>query len=337
MNSSVNNNSIDKAMFVHKEYSEFENYSKNDKNLFKKIEKIYNTKKFYTLLWNLERVDKKKEYIKIIYHYIYNILKKENYLVNQFNKKEKKFFNNLKDYGYNITYEIYINTLKFNKTNPKISVIITKTSENFNEECLSKLIQQTFKNFEIIFINDNLSENILKRIKKFEEKDERVHIFNNINKNLTKKRNFAIKKSKGNYLIFLNLNDCFENSMIEELFTKIILNDDEIVIFNSNEFEIENNKRKIIKEKNFLIFDNKFLKNSFTIFDIKKGFYNLLFLYPFDKIIKKEFIENLMNKKKLLNFDDLNFITSIVFEANKISFLDKVLINHRIEKNFEFK
>ena len=85
--------------------------------------------------------------------------------------------------------------------------------------------------------------------------------------------------------------------MIEELFTKIILNDDEIVIFNSNEFEIENNKRKIIKEKNFLIFDNKFSKNSFTIFDIKKGFFNLLFLYPFDKIIKKEFIENLMNKK----------------------------------------
>jgi hypothetical protein len=122
--------------------------------------------------------------------------------------------------------------------------------------------------------------------------------------------------------------------MIEELFTKIILNDDEIVIFNSNEFEIKNNKRKIIKEKNLLILDNKFVKNSFTIFDIKKGFFNLLFLYPFDKIIKKEFIENLINKKKLfLNFDDLNFIISIVFEANKISFLDKVLINHRIEKN----
>ena len=95
----------------------------------------------------MERVDKKKEYIKIIYHYIYNILKNENYLVNQFNKKEKKFFNNLRDYGYKITYEIYINSLKFNKTNPKISVIITKTSENFNAECLSSLIQQTFKNF----------------------------------------------------------------------------------------------------------------------------------------------------------------------------------------------
>ena len=61
--------------------------------------------------------------------------------------------------------------------------------------------------------------------------------------------------------------------MIEDLFTKIILNDDEIVIFNSNEFEIENNKKKIIKEKNFLIFDNKFLKNSFYNFLYKERFF----------------------------------------------------------------
>ena len=242
LNSSVYNNSIDKAMFVHKEYSEFENYSKNDKNLLKKIEKIYNTKKFYTLLWNLGRVDKKKEYIKIFYHYIYNILKNENYLVNLFNIKEKKFLKNLRHYGYKITYEIYINTLKFNKTNPKISVIILKNSENF--DCLNNLIQQTFKNFEIIFINDNSSENILKNIKKFEEKDERIHIFNINNKNLTKKRNFAIKKSKGNYLIFLNLNDSFNNSMMEELFTKIILK-----MMKSLFLILMNLKSKIIKEK----------------------------------------------------------------------------------------
>ena len=43
-------------------------------------------------------------------------------------------------------------------------------------------------------------------IKKFEVKDERIHIFKKNNKNLTK-RNFAIKKSKGNYLIFLNLKE----------------------------------------------------------------------------------------------------------------------------------
>ena len=142
LNSSIYNNSIEKAMFVHKEYSEFEKYSKSDLNSFKKIEKIYNTKKFYTLLWNLDRVDKKKEYINIIYQNIYNILKNKNYLVNQFNKKEKNFFNYLRDYGDKITYEVYINTLNYNETNPKISVIIF--SGKFIEECLKCLIQTNF-------------------------------------------------------------------------------------------------------------------------------------------------------------------------------------------------
>ena len=124
-------------------------------------------------------------------------------MVNQFNKKEKKFFNNLRDYGYKITYEIYINTLNFNKTNPKISVIISKISENFNEECLNSLIQQTFKNFEIIFINDKVKIYII--IKKF-VKDERIHIFDKNNKKFNKKK-FCNKKTKGNYLIFLNLKE----------------------------------------------------------------------------------------------------------------------------------
>ena len=332
LNSSVNNNSIEKAMFVHKEYSEFEKYSKSDLNSFKKIEKIYNTKYFYTLLWNLDRVDKKEEYIHIIYKNIYNILKNKNYLVNQFNNKEKNFFNYLLDYGDKITYEVYINTLNYNKTNPKISVIIFNSGK-YIEDCLNSLIQQTFKNFEIIFINDGSSENILKILKNFEEKDERIHIFNQNETNVEKKRNFALKKIKGEYLIFLNSNDIFDYSMIEELFLKIIQNDDEIVIFNSNEFEIEKNGKKIIREKNFQNFEKKFKNNTFTIFDMKKDSFNLLFLYPFDKIFKKNFIENLINKKKLfLNFDHLNFIVSIVFEAKKISFLDKILINHRIEK-----
>ena len=53
---------------------------------------------------------------------------------------------------------------------------------------------------------------------------------------IKKKRNFTIKKSKGIYLLFLYLNECYKNSIFEELFT--FYNDNEFVIFNSNEFEI---------------------------------------------------------------------------------------------------
>ena len=252
LNSSINNNSIEKAVFVHNEYSEFEKYIKSDINSFNKIEKIYNTKKIYSLFWNLERVDKKKKYIKLIYQNIYKILKSKNYLVNQFNNKEKNFLNFLQDYGYEITYEIYKNTLNYNKTNPKISIIILSyNSKNNITECLNSLINQTFKNFEIICVDDGSTNNYSEILKEFEKKDERVRIINQNDENLKKKRNFEIKESKGDYIIFLNSYDVFDNSMVEELYAKIRGNDDEIVICNSNEFKNVNGKIKITK-KNIL-------------------------------------------------------------------------------------
>ena len=91
LNSSINNNSIEKAMFILKEFSEFEKFIKTDINSFIKIEKIYNTKKFHSLFWNLERIDNKKEFIKIIYQQIYKIVKKKIiYLIKSL--EMKKFF-----------------------------------------------------------------------------------------------------------------------------------------------------------------------------------------------------------------------------------------------------
>lgn len=72
---------------------------------------------------------------------------------------------------------------------------------------------------------------------------KRIHIFKQNKKNIEKKRKFILKKIKGEYLMILNSNDFFKKSMIEELFIKIKENDDEIVIFNSNEFKIENDKK----------------------------------------------------------------------------------------------
>ena len=59
--------------------------------------------------------------------------------------------------------------------NSQISVIIPiYNCEKYIKECLSSLIKQTFKNFEIICINDGSNDNTLKILKKFEAKDEEL-------------------------------------------------------------------------------------------------------------------------------------------------------------------
>ena len=58
-NSSVNNNTLNKVIFAHIELNEIEKFIKKDVKLYNKNQRYFNTKKIMTLLWNLNRVDKK--------------------------------------------------------------------------------------------------------------------------------------------------------------------------------------------------------------------------------------------------------------------------------------
>ena len=328
-NSSVNNNTLNKVIFAHIELNEIEKFIKKDVKLYNKNQRYFNTKKIMTLLWNLNRVDKKKQYNKILYKEIYEILKSDNYIHEQFNNFEINFLNHLKNNGEERTSEIFLYSPK--EKNPQISVIIPiYNCEKYIKECLSSLIKQTFKNFEIICINDGSNDDTLKILKKFEAKDERINIFNQNNSGPGIARNVGMKKSKGEYLMFLDSDDIFKKTMLEELYIKIKENDSDIVICNSQNFEKKKWWKKFY-EKNYLINDNIIKQKTFSSLDIEKDFFNLFIWWPWDKLFKRKYIENLgIEYQNLKSSEDLFFVAASVIAAKKISYLDKILINHRI-------
>ena len=328
-NSSINNNTLNKVIFTHIELNEIEKFIKKDIKLYNKNQRYFNTKKIMTLLWNLNRVDKKKQYNKILYKEIYEILKSDNYIHEQFNNFEINFLNHLKNNGEVRTSEIFLYSPK--EKNPQISVIIPiYNCEKYIKECLSSLIKQTFKNFEIICVNDGSNDDTLKILKKFEAKDERIIIFNQNNSGPGIARNIGMKKSKGEYLIFLDSDDIFKKTMLEELYIKIKENDSDVVICNSQNFEKKKWWKKFY-EKNYLINNNIIKQKTFTSLDIEKDFFNLFIWWPWDKLFKRKYIENLgIEYQNLKSSEDLFFVAASVIAAKKISYLDKILINHRI-------
>ena len=282
---------------------------------------------------NLNLIENKKEYFKFLFKEIYDILKKDNYLHNKFNNLELRFFNYSLNYDEEIVFDIFINIKKYNKKHPKISIIIPiYNSEDFIEECLNSLLNQTFKNFEIICVNDGSKDNTLKILEEFEKKDERIHIITQNNLGAGIARNVGMKISKGEYLIFLDSDDIFNETMLEELYAKIKGNNLEIVICNSKNFYTFNNK-KYYYDKIYSFSDEQLiiLNKTFSSLDIKKDFFNLFIWWPWDKIFKKKYIENLgIEFQNLKSTNDLFFICSAVISSNKITFLDKVFINHRV-------
>lgn len=99
--------------------------------------------------------------------------------------------------------------------NKKISIIIPiYNAELYINRCLDSLINQTYRNIEIICVNDGSIDNSLKILEEY-NKDERIKIINKENKGVSSARNLGIKESSGDIITFIDVDDWIECDYIE--------------------------------------------------------------------------------------------------------------------------
>jgi glycosyltransferase involved in cell wall biosynthesis len=95
--------------------------------------------------------------------------------------------------------------------------LATYNVESFIEESISSIINQTFKDFELICIDDGSKDNTLKVLKEFEKKDSRIKVIaKEINEGLAVARNESLKLAKGKYITFLDGDDMYEETLFEK-------------------------------------------------------------------------------------------------------------------------
>ena len=112
-----------------------------------------------------------------------------------------------------------------------ISVIVPIYNvENYLENCLSSICNQSYKNLEIILINDGSTDSSEKICKKYVEKDNRVRLYSCLNSGPAFARNLGISKSNGNYITFIDSDDKVDLNMIKILYDELKKNDGDISI-----------------------------------------------------------------------------------------------------------
>ncbi len=138
------------------------------------------------------------------------------------------------------------------KKNPLVSVIMNcHNGEKYLNESIKSLMSQTYKNWELIFWDNKSFDNSKKIIKKF--KDKRIKYFKSEKfRNLYDSRNLAIKKAKGKYIGFLDVDDLWERTKLKKQM-KYLLENKNVKIIYSNFFLINQiKKKKNIGYKNLL-------------------------------------------------------------------------------------
>lgn len=217
----------------------------------------------------------------------------------------------------------------------KVSVIVPVYNvEEYIDKCLDTLTNQTFKNYELIIINDGSPDNSESIILDYQKKYPKlIKYYKKENGGLSSARNYGIEKSTGEYLMFIDSDDYVSNDMVEKLYNKIDKEQSDMVICNYYRVTC---KGKFIKNYNINPGTTNIKSNPEIILN-KQAAWN--------KIYKKElFSQNKFDEGKY--YEDLRLIPKLYLECKKIAFIDdfcyyyierdnSIMKDINLEKNYE--
>ena len=99
----------------------------------------------------------------------------------------------------------------------KITVIVPVYNvEQYLDRCVNSILNQTYRNLEIILLDDGSTDNSGKLCDSY--KDERIVVVHKKNEGLGLTRNVGIKKATGKYIVFIDSDDYIDTTMIENLY-----------------------------------------------------------------------------------------------------------------------
>lgn len=208
---------------------------------------------------------------------------------------------------------------------PKLSIILpVYNTEKYLAKCLESILNNTFKDYELIVINDGTKDNSEKIILEYKEKfgDKLIYISKE-NTGLSDTRNVGISTAKGEYITFVDSDDYIETEMYEKMFEKISKKDYDVVACNI----------KLVYEKS----DNIGIVSSGYNTDIEdknKIKETMIVQYPavWNKIYKSELVKNHTFSKGVW-YEDMEFVLKLYPHIKSIGAVDKALYDYLQREN----
>lgn len=219
----------------------------------------------------------------------------------------------------------------------KISIIVPcYGTEEYVEKCINSLFTQTYKNLEIIAVNDCSKGNMQEILEQLASKDKRLKIIKNeVNKGLFQSRIIGSKKATGDFVAFLDSDDYVDSDFYRLLVNNIEENDSDIAISN---YVRKNKEKKYISGLTFntnnAIYDGK---DFYDMFFEQTG-RNIRFHLLWNKLIKKEIWDKVLKnvskvKDRIIMTEDLAFSSVALFYAKKVSFCDNAIYYYTVNDN----
>ncbi len=191
-----------------------------------------------------------------------------------------------------------------------ISVIVPVYNVDvFLNKCIKTIVNQTYKNLEIILVDDGSTDNSGKICDTWKNEDKRIIVIHKKNEGLSATRNIGVEKSIGKYIVFVDSDDYLELDMIENLYKDMIKNNTGITACG---IISENFYKKNLKfcENDYIADSEEMIKRMLLKNDIHIGVWA--------KIYKRELFDNIKFPVGKIN-EDLAITYMLFDKAKKIS------------------
>ena len=218
----------------------------------------------------------------------------------------------------------------------RVSIIIpVYNAELTIEKCIKSILQQDYKNLEIIVIDDGSKDKTQNIIEKYLRLDDRIRYIKQSNSGVSAARNRGIKESIGEYIIFVDSDDWLERNMISEMMAAI--NRERVDVVRCNFSEVHEGKKTnspAYKDIDNRLINHKDYKTS-KLYDhlltANQPLKNLVMLL----CIKKQLLidNSIYFDEELYMLEDVLFYQNILHYSKSIYFLNKYLYNYRENPN----
>ena len=129
--------------------------------------------------------------------------------------------------------------------NPKISIIVPVYKvEKFLSECVSSILTQSFRDFELVLVDDGSPDECPQKCDKYSLNDPRVVTFHKKNGGLSSARNFGLDHAKGRYIMFVDSDDLLAEDALERLYNEIITTNADVVLGRIIRFDAKSGKSR---------------------------------------------------------------------------------------------
>lgn len=207
----------------------------------------------------------------------------------------------------------------------KVSVIIPVYNvEAFLDACIDSVVNQTYRELEIIAVDDGSPDNSGKILDEWAEKDSRIIVIHKKNGGLSSARNAALDIATGDYIAMIDSDDFWERDAIEHLVFCAKKADADMVVARGRRVDLKGNEFSEIKpgkyaHKEGLISEEEFWESRYI---------DMFYIVAWSKLYRKEIFEDIRFPEGKIN-EDVGVLWKVLGKCKRIFASEKKIYNWR--------